>query len=202
MDGVQFWQQRLEIKKEGKWFLRGYYTGEDAGKTYDIFTTGVRLQEAGGDYVRWLTEYYNTWLNQAVPAIQTYDPNFLTVSQAINQGYTQQTYDTYITQYVADNLEFFARLHESVRNQVALVDNVYLDPFSMPGTERFNDKLNEIRSKRFTEGDRRVLRPALWRMPWASTASSPHSARSPWAAASANTCPTAQAPSSATPAMW
>ena len=157
LDGVQFWQQRLEIGKQGKWFLRGYYTGEDAGKTYDIFTTGVRLQEAGGSYVKWLTEYYTLWLNQAVPAIQAYDPSFLTVSQAINQGYTQQTYDTYITQYVADNSEFFTRLHENVRNQVSLIDNVFLDPFYVPGTERFNEKLSEIRSKRFTEGGSRFF---------------------------------------------
>lgn len=149
---IEFFQHRLELKHEGKWFLRGYLTAEDAGRTYDIFTTGVRLQEAGGDYVRWLTAYYTAWLNQAVPAIQANDPGFLTVSQAINLGYTEQSYDAYITQYVADNQEFFSQLHEQVRDQVALIDDGFLDPYYVPGTQRFDDKLNEITSKRFTDG--------------------------------------------------
>lgn len=154
---IQFHQERIEIRKEGTWFLRGYLTGEDAGNTYDIFTTGVRMQEAGGDYVKWLTQYYLEWLARAVPYIQANDPGFLTISQAISQGYTQETYDTYITQYVADHNALFTDLHSIVRNDVAGIDDAYLDPFYVVGTDRFDAKLEEITSKRFTEGGSRFF---------------------------------------------
>ncbi len=154
---IQFHQERIEIRKEGTWFLRGYLTGEDAGNTYDIFTTGVRMQEAGGDYVKWLTQYYLEWLARAVPYIQANDPGFLTISQAISQGYTQETYDTYITQYVTDHNALFTDLHSIVRNDVAQIDDAYLDPFYVVGTDRFDAKLEEITSKRFTEGGSRFF---------------------------------------------
>ncbi|MCC6939879.1 MAG: TonB-dependent receptor [Flavobacteriales bacterium] len=154
---VQFHQERIELRREGKWFVRGYLTGEDAGNTYDIFTTGVRLQEAGGDYVKWLTAYYTAWQDQAVPYIQQHDPGFLTVSQAIGQGYTEQTYDAYITQYVADHNTLFTALHDKIGAQVALIDDAFLDPYYVVGTQRFDDKLAEIKDKRFTEGGSRFF---------------------------------------------
>ncbi|MBK7083241.1 MAG: hypothetical protein IPH53_00610 [Flavobacteriales bacterium] len=49
LEGVQFFQHKLEFKREGKWYVRGYVTHEDAGKTYDIYTTGLRLQDAAGN---------------------------------------------------------------------------------------------------------------------------------------------------------
>ncbi len=67
LQDVQFFQHRVEVREEGKWFVRGYLTHEDAGTTYDIFTTAVRLQQASGNTQEWNIPYANLWqiLDQA-----------------------------------------------------------------------------------------------------------------------------------------
>jgi iron complex outermembrane recepter protein len=158
LENIQFWQQKLELRQEGKWFLRGYLTAEDAGDTYDIFTTGVRLQEASGGTREWNTAYFSLWdswigsaLNPGL--LNATVPGYLTPSEAIAQGInTAAAYDAYITQFVADNQELYAMYHQMVADSINRIDNAILDPAFMVGTQRFNDKLNEITSKRFTEG--------------------------------------------------
>lgn len=167
LDGVRFWQQRLELRKEGKWFIRGYYTGEDAGKTYDIFTTGVRLQEAAGETREWNIKYFTLWETWIRPFLNATQPGYLTPSEAIGQGITsQEAYDAYITQFVRDNQALFTEYHRLVADSIARIDNNELNPAYIVGTERFTDKLNEIRGKRFTEGgslfyDRSALAHAM-----------------------------------------
>lgn len=167
LDGVQFWQQRLEVRKEGKWFLRGYYTGEDAGKTYDIFTTGVRMQEAAGITQEWNIKYFTLWETWIKPLINSERPDFITVQEAPGAGITSAAaYDAYIQQFVADNQALFTGYHDQVADSIARIDNNELNPTYIVGTDRFNDKLNEIRGKRFTEGgslffDRSALAHAM-----------------------------------------
>ncbi|MBL7958256.1 MAG: TonB-dependent receptor [Flavobacteriales bacterium] len=167
LDGVRFWQQRLEIRKEGKWFVRGYYTGEDAGRTYDIFTTGVRLQEAAGATKEYNIKYFTLWETWIKPRINNEHPEFITVSEAGGAGIgTQAAYDAYIQQYVSDNSGIFTGYHNEVADSIALIDNNELNPAYIVGTDRFNEKLDEIRGKRFTEGgslfyDRSALAHAM-----------------------------------------
>jgi outer membrane receptor protein involved in Fe transport len=149
---IQFWQQRLEVRQEGKWFLRGYFTGEDAGRTYDIFTTGVRLQEAAGPTREWNIRYFTLWDFWVRPTLIPQIPGWLTTSQAIGLGYNAETYDAYLNQFIADNHDRFVEIHRLVADSVNRIDNVQLDPFYEPGTARFNDKFDEITGKRFTEG--------------------------------------------------
>jgi len=158
LDGVQFWQQRLELRKEGKWFLRGYYTGEDAGKTYDIFTTGVRLQEESGTTQEWNIKYFTLWETWIKPRINNERPDFITVQEAPGAGITSAAaYDAYIQQFVADNQALFTGYHDQVADSIAGIDNNELNPTYIVGTDRFNDKLDEIRGKRFTEGGSRFF---------------------------------------------
>lgn len=169
LDGVQFWQQRIELRKEGKWFVRGYYTGEDAGKTYDIFTTGVRLQEAAGETREWNIKYFTLWETWIRPRINNERPDFITVQEALLPGSgitSQEQYDAYVQQFVAQNPGLFTGYHDEVADSIALIDNNELNPAYIVGTPRFTDKLNEIRGKRFTEGgslfyDRSALAHAM-----------------------------------------
>lgn len=158
LQDIQFWQQRLEVRQEGKWFVRGYLTAEDAGKTFDIFTTGVRLQEASGGTREWNTAYFNLWdswigsaLNPGL--LDATVPGYFTPSEAPAQGITSaEAYDAYITQFVADNQELFSMYHQMVADSVNRLDNAFLDPAYLVGTQRFNDKLADITSRRFTDG--------------------------------------------------
>ncbi len=163
LDNVQFFQHRLELRKEGTWFLRGYVTHEDAGNTYDIFTTGVRLQEASGSTQEWNIKYFTLWDTWIKPLLNATQPGYLTPAEALAQGInTQEAYDAYITQFVGNNQALFTAYHTMVADSIAHIDNSELDPAYLVGTERFDQKLDEIRGKRFTEGgslfyDRSVL---------------------------------------------
>lgn len=152
LEDIRFWQHRLELRKPGKWFVRGYLTGEDAGRTYDIFTTGVRLQEAAGPTREWNIRYFTLWELWVRPNLIPQIPGWLTTSQALAQGYTAETYDVFLTDFVNDNLEAFTAFHQLVTDSVNSLDTQQLDPFYQPGTQRFEDKLDDIRGRRFTDG--------------------------------------------------
>lgn len=158
LQDIQFWQQRVEIREEGRWFVRGYLTAEDAGKTFDIFTTGIRLQEASGGTREWNTAYFNLWdswigsaLNPGL--LDATVPGYFTPSEAPAQGITSaEAYDAYITQFVADNQDLYSMYHQMVADSVDRLDNAFLDPAFAVGTQRFDDKLEDITSRRFTDG--------------------------------------------------
>jgi len=159
LKNIQFWQQRLELRQEGKWFVRGYLTSEDAGDTYDIYTTALRLQEASGGTREWNTAYFNLWdswigsaLNPGL--LDATVPEYLTPSEALAQGVISSAveYDAYIQQFVAAHQDLYALLHQMVADSVNKMDNAFLDPAFLPGTDRFDQKFNEIIGKRFTEG--------------------------------------------------
>ncbi|MBL7982422.1 MAG: TonB-dependent receptor [Flavobacteriales bacterium] len=160
LQNVQFFQHRLEFRKEGTWFVRGYVTHEDAGQTYDIFTTGVRLQEASGTTRDWNVAYFNLWdswigsaLNPGL--LDETVPGYYTPAEAPAQGITSaEAYDAYITQFVADNQELYTMYHQMVADSVNSLNSAQarLTPAYLVGTQRFDDKLAEITGKRFTEG--------------------------------------------------
>ncbi|MFN6082943.1 MAG: carboxypeptidase-like regulatory domain-containing protein, partial [Bacteroidota bacterium] len=41
---IKFYQNKLEVRKEGKYFIRAYATQEDAGKSFDAYSTAIILQ--------------------------------------------------------------------------------------------------------------------------------------------------------------
>lgn len=154
LEDVQFFQHRLELRKEGTWFLRGYVTHEDAGKTYDIFTTGVRMQEASGSTQEWNIKYFTLWETWIKPYLDATQPGYYKPgSEAIAQGITSaEAYDAYLTDFVNSNQPLFTSYHNLVADSIARLDNSVLDPAYIVGTDRYDAKLDEIRGKRFTEG--------------------------------------------------
>ncbi len=151
LQNIQFHQERLEIKKEGKWFVRGYMTGEDAGDTYDIFTTGIRLTEAAGQTREWNTAYSTLWNNWIRPQVQAH-PDYVSQSEAIQLGWNTQTWIAWQEGFIAENNALISGYHQQVADSIANYDTALLDPRYVPGTDRFNNKLNDITGRRFNEG--------------------------------------------------
>ena len=153
LKNVQFWQQRIELRNEGKWFLRGYLTSEDAGETYDIFTTGLRLQEATGEETgEWNLRYKELYDNWIVGGLLNNSADFLDFQEAIALQYTLEEYDAYVAQYVADNNALFTGYHQAVLDSINLVNAGFVVPFFEPGTARYDSAFASITSKRFTDG--------------------------------------------------
>ncbi|HMC96049.1 MAG TPA: TonB-dependent receptor, partial [Flavobacteriales bacterium] len=154
LKNIQFHQERIEFRKEGTWFLRGYMTGEDAGDTYDIFTTGVRMSEAAGPTKEWNTAYANLWSLWIKPQVQAH-PDYISQSEAAALGWSTQTWIAWQDQFIADNRAWLSAFHQQVSDSANTLDNSFLDPGYGVGTARFTEKFNEITSKLFTEGGSR-----------------------------------------------
>ncbi len=58
---VLFFQNRIELRQEGKWFIRAYATNEDAGKTYDAYTTALLIQKAAKTDADFKVDFENYW---------------------------------------------------------------------------------------------------------------------------------------------
>lgn len=154
LQDVKFFQHRLELRQEGTWFVRGYVTHEDAGSTYDIFTTGLRLQEAAGPtggQNGWNTEYTIYWGDVIRPIVEA-DPDYITISEAIQLGWNQATWIAWQDQFNLTHQEFLAGLHAQTLEHTNGLNTIALDPAYTVGSERFNEKFAEITGKRFTEG--------------------------------------------------
>ncbi|MCB0793602.1 MAG: TonB-dependent receptor [Flavobacteriales bacterium] len=159
LENIKFFQHQLGVGQEGTWFARAYVTHEDAGDTYDIFTTGVRLQEASGTTREWNIRYFTLWQNWIGTSsnpnglLNTTQPDFLTIAEAQAAGInTAEAYDAYLTDFVNENNELFMQYHQMVMDSVNSLNTTLLDPAYVVGTDRFNEKLDEIRGKRFTDG--------------------------------------------------
>lgn len=61
LEDIIFWQTRAEIKKANTFFIRAYYTKEDAGKSYDAYATALRLQQAAKLNDDWNADYRQYW---------------------------------------------------------------------------------------------------------------------------------------------
>jgi outer membrane receptor protein involved in Fe transport len=151
---IKFFQHRLEVRREGKWFARAYVTHEDAGKTYDIYTTALRLQDAAGPTGGangWNFEYNKYWGNTITPLVRAL-PGYITIQDAVAMGWDADQWIAWQDQFVQDNLAVFQGFHQQATAHTNALNTAYLDPFYVPGTDRFNEKFDEITSKRFTEG--------------------------------------------------
>jgi len=63
LKNIQFFQNRLELKKRDKYFLRAYMTVDNAGDTYDPYFTALELQQSAIPNLEWRSLYINDWLD-------------------------------------------------------------------------------------------------------------------------------------------
>jgi iron complex outermembrane receptor protein len=56
---IKFFQNRVEIRKENKFFIRAYATNEDAGKSYDAYSTAIIMQNKAKSDESWGKDYGN-----------------------------------------------------------------------------------------------------------------------------------------------
>lgn len=157
---IRFYQNRLEIRQKDKWFIRGYYTNEDAGKSYDAFFTSLLLQRAAKDDNDWGLDYVNYWYQNVKNQLSALS-GFPQPPAPGTPNY-QQAYQDYIasinpflTANYPDTLSYF---HHQAQNFVNGVGNPINgnSPFYEPGTPAFDSVFTSIISKKtFKEGGSR-----------------------------------------------
>lgn len=140
---IQFIQNRVEVRKDGQWFLRAYTTHEDAGKTYDAYFTALRMQDSVLNDGFWANQYRSFWTifqKQKVRALNGYPSETL----------PNVDYSAAMEELWAAQPEAFQAFHADNRSWM---DMAY-DPDSLliPGSAAFEALKQSIITRPFTEG--------------------------------------------------
>lgn len=138
--GIQFFQNRIELRQKDKYFLRFYATNEDAGRSYDPYFTALKLQQASQSNERWQQAYEFWWVRNDLGAV---------FNNMRNMGYGPPEDFEALLQWQRDNADLLASYHQQAQayaNQGNPVNQTV--PFFEPGTERFREAFNDIVSRR------------------------------------------------------
>lgn len=145
LEDIKFWQNRIEYRKEGKFFIRAYSTQEDAGKSYDIVSTGVLLNEASSNDLDWNTNYKSSWNAYFEPQVRSL-PGFPEYLFGMDTNVWLDTLDRFLATY-----------HDSIVKYHK--ENRYFADFRTgsipkyePGTQRYDSLFDQITSTKFNEG--------------------------------------------------
>lgn len=153
---ILFFQNRLELRKEDKWFVRAYATHEDAGNSYDAVFTALLLQNAVKDDVTWYNNYINYWQTTIRPELSN-TPGFPNPNDYPSDI---QGYSAAIRQFYNDNQDLMSDLYGRTRRIADLTSttattNPTFDRFDV-GSDRFDSAFAAITSRTsYTEGGSR-----------------------------------------------
>lgn len=144
---ILFFQNRIELRKKDKYFLRAYATNEDAGNSYDPYYTALRLQTDAKTNGQWLGDYSQYWLNtgnydnamrqSGYPSLQVfYDPVTMMFVASFDTVEAQMWFDNNYDQLVA--------WHQNSRNYADTNTGAFFTGHHQPGTQAFRDAFNRI----------------------------------------------------------
>jgi len=147
---ILFFQNRIELAKKDKFFIRAYATNQDAGKSYDAVLTAFLLQQRAKSDAQWSVDYRNFWAGAVPPTSPNYSPggmtanvkglpNFPTVGGPPTFFYDYALADAIMNAY-ADSMflwHYYARYY---------ADNTGNTPFLVPGSDAYNEAFREITS--------------------------------------------------------
>lgn len=154
---IRFYQHRLELKKEDKYFFRVYATHEDAGDSYDPYFTALQLQENAKEGQYWSATYIAYWQTQIVPKINSID-GLPRISQFPGdpQGYRDALNAFLANPMLQDSLrQWHSQAQDIALKEDALVEAV---DYYEPGTERFQQEFDDITSRvSYAEGGTRFF---------------------------------------------
>lgn len=168
LKGILFFQNRLEVKKENKFFVRAYATNENAGNSFDAVVTAFRMNEASKQNADWNRNYSTYWNTQVRPRVRALgDENGTLQDMFLATGFP--TFTPYDTARANAILSFYndsiVRWHQETRNNADNAVAFGQVPWFAPGTERFDSMQAVVKSRLFNEGGSRFYdRSALYHL--------------------------------------
>lgn len=139
---IRFNQNKIELRKRDKYFIRAYSTAEDAGDSFDPYFAALILQQRAKTNNGWLQDYNRYWQNDISPKLDKLEfPRF-------DDASLPKWYAKY-----ADSIRAFA-------NETRLsVDNGGVNTrfkFFRPGTPEFEAELKKIAQETLRSTDYRI----------------------------------------------
>lgn len=146
---ILFFQNRLELIKKNKYFIRAYMTRDDAGDSYDPYFTALLLQEKAKNNQQFSVDYVNYWRRNIED--QIFESGYPELEVDFVDGmvvtfFDQEAADAWFAdpQNQANLFEWHAETLAAA-NEGVPADNTV--DFYEPGTERFEEKFREITSR-------------------------------------------------------
>jgi len=152
LKGIQFMQNKFQVGKKDKWFIRAYATHEDAGQSYDIVTAGVRMVEStrtddinGND--NWFTRYRTIWGGRDYARQLKQFEGYPEITDYDNDTLWEAALDDWLIQYEDTLIAWHSQLRSELNE-----DSRAGKPKYEPGTPEFDSAFADITSRTFTEG--------------------------------------------------
>lgn len=149
---ILFFQNRIELRQNDKYFIRAYATNEDAGKSYDPYFTALILQDLSKQPDKWGPNYASYWDTYIVPkenemGYPKLKVNFDPVTGNITTSFDQDA----ANKFLSTHQDSLVKWHNDARNfaDTANTNN----PYFVPGTQRFTDQFNRITSTKSSKRD-------------------------------------------------
>jgi iron complex outermembrane recepter protein len=139
--GILFFQNRIELQKRDKYFIRAYSTNEDAGRSYDPYFTALRMQEAAKRNTEWSASYEDWWTRNDLGNV---------FSKMKELGYTQNlSLDQQIAWQQA-NAGLLTEWHNAAAEHAnkKTPSNNETTEFFVPGTARFDSLFESLTTRR------------------------------------------------------
>ena len=157
LENIRFWQNKIELRNKGKYFLRAYSTNEDAGDTYDIVATGFELNNRAIDNNQWFTSYANRWrqpysAGHKVKKLSGYP----TYSPAVHDNIFNWI-DNFLNPFLAQHQDSINAWHEDIRALNDKSGGGIYSPRFLPGTAKFDSVFQNITTSLFTENGTRFF---------------------------------------------
>ncbi len=150
---ILFNQNKLELRKENSFFIRAYNTKENAGNSFDAYSTALLLQQYAKSDNNWAKDYGNNWNSIAYNTITGLRPP----ANSTPPGIEYEKYaNHYLNNYYYDSL---VRYHGLVRNETDIKPSNQTGGLARfePNTDRFDSAYKEIISLTNREGGSRFF---------------------------------------------
>jgi len=153
---ILFFQNKLELKKDNRFFVRVYATNEDAGNSYDAYNTALLIQKAAKSDLDWGKDYNNSLTQTLSGEIENW------YAANSGQGIRLDTIPankrlSYIDNYWKNNFaDKIAKFHATARDIANAAGINSLERFA-PGTARFDSTFKSITSLNNTQGGSRFF---------------------------------------------
>lgn len=157
---VKLYQNRIEVRKENKFFVRAYVTNEDAGNTYDAYNTAIVMQNKAKTDEAWGKDYNNGLSSNLDPYLQGWLPRNLNSGLMLSgiPGVNNQRLN-YIENYwrttLNDSLFYFHGLARQKASGQPSSSGGNHARF-VPGTYEFDTAFQNTKSTYNTQGGSRI----------------------------------------------
>lgn len=151
---IQFFQNRLEYRKEGSFFIRAYATHESAGKSYDAFLTAILMQNAAKSDIDYALDYSAFWGSNYSNKLKNL-PGFPQPAQYPTYEQYIAAINPFLIQNYYDTLVLYHSITSTYANGVGSPNKDNLAFFEV-GTPRFDSTFASITQTLSSQGGSRL----------------------------------------------